>query len=304
VLRDRARLTGWQSPLDRDGWIDPELVADEARFADLCIQSGHKLYFRNALELYGGTDNDVKKGYGQDFTAVNHRLGEMAFALVKARPSFYARWLGTAFVVGVTRMVTNNHLLQYLVVVLGVLLAIRHTGEIIRCLPAGPEESRVQPSPAGNHRLGLSVVVLIAVSFALTNLLQASAGAGRHASYLAPAGAFLPAAAVVVLGVWHTAPVIRRQQAGPAESEPQPLTADNSALGLNFMVLIAVGFGLAKLLQVILVAPPEGRYMAPAGVFLPAVAVAALFTLRGKSRSCQPTPDHAAAVGSRRHSAR
>jgi hypothetical protein len=283
VLEDRARLSGWQSPLDAEGWIDPELVADEAHFADLCIQSGHKLYFRNALKLYGSAENHIRKGYGQDFTTVNHRLAELAVALVRARPWFYAQWLVTAFEVGIVRMVTTNHLFQYLVVGLGVLLGVWHTTEIRRCLRTGPGESKAPPGLPGNSRLGLNIAVLIAVGFALAKFLEAFLAALPEASYLAPAGGFLPAAGVIAMGVWHTGHSRRRRQSGPAGPGAQPNPPATDALGLNITVRIAVSFGLAKLLQVILVAPPEGRYMAPAGVFLPAVAVAALFSL-GHSR--------------------
>src|SRR5262249_30874620 len=83
----------------------------------------------------------------------------------------------------------------------------------------------------------------------------------------------------VLLVVWHMLFIVQRQRAGPPTAGVQPSPVRSHAWELHIMSLIAVSFALAAILQCILAAPPHGRYMAPAGVFLPAVAVVVLFAV-------------------------
>jgi hypothetical protein len=186
-LQERNQLPDWQSPLDDDGWFLPEIVGDESIFASVTQSKSGDLFFAKAVELYG-----------DDLIVVNRKLSEMAIALIKARPSYYAKWLVTATKLGIKRMVTSNPLLTYLALLLGVLMVIWHILYVVHRLRAGPVRGPTAPKPADNYSLELNALVLVAVGFALSSLLLVILVQQPETRYMLPAGIFLPTLLVVL----------------------------------------------------------------------------------------------------------
>jgi hypothetical protein len=100
---------------------------------------------------------------------------------------------------------------------------------------------------------------------------------------------------ILMVGIWHVVYVVQRLRLG-SEMESDPKRFRNYRLELNIMLLIGVSFALARVFQVLLVAPPIGRHMSSAGVFLPTVAAVTLFALGQQTwallfaRAAQPAP--------------
>jgi hypothetical protein len=92
----------------------------------------------------------------------------------------------------------------------------------------------------------------------------------------------------ILVIIWHFLYVVHRLRADPATLPTVPDPAGTYSLELNVMALIALGFALSNLLLVILVAPPELRYMIPAGIFLPTVLVVLLFAVGKQVRALPP----------------
>jgi len=57
----------------------------------------------------------------------------------------------------------------------------------------------------------------------------------------------------------------------------EDIAQENIVAARNLLMLVGLGFALSKLLLVVLLAPPYGRYMDAGGVFLPTVLVAAVW---------------------------
>ncbi len=57
----------------------------------------------------------------------------------------------------------------------------------------------------------------------------------------------------------------------------EDIAQENIVAARNLLMLVGIGFALSKLLLVVLLAPPYGRYMDAGGVFLPTVLVAAVW---------------------------
>ena len=184
TVQERDQQSDWQSPLEEDGWFSRNIVEEEEAFSTILQTKSGDLMRSKATELYG-----------DDWVVVNRKLGEMARALIRARPSYYVKWLVLAARLGARRMVVGDPLLKDLL-------------------------------------------------FLLTGLLA----------------------------VWHTLYVVNRLAGRHMVAETRPAASSDYALALNGMVLAGVGFALASLLQVILVVPPEKRFMCPAGIFLPGIA--------------------------------
>jgi hypothetical protein len=130
---------------------------------------------------------------------IDSRLGEIARALIEARPSFYAHWLRQTFVLGVTRMVSNNYVLRWLAPVLAVLVFVWLTSSIVRRLRTGPVAARARAHAARSYSFELNVTLLLAVSFALAKLLQLILVTAPQDRYVDAAGIFLPSVAVGAL---------------------------------------------------------------------------------------------------------
>jgi hypothetical protein len=92
----------------------------------------------------------------------------------------------------------------------------------------------------------------------------------------------------ILVGFWHFLYVLHRLRIGPVDEQTDLARPRTYFLVLNAMILVAVGFALSSLFLVILVAPPEVRYMRPAGIFLSTVLVVLLFAVGSRVRTLLP----------------
>jgi hypothetical protein len=189
------------------------------------VSSG-RLYLKNAVALYDphAQNRDVIKdgSVGQwidpswDWVTIEQKLSETAVALVKVRPSSYLDWLAAAFRAGAVRIVIVNAAFKYLTALLvvlgGVWLALRVL-QRLRGRDAGAA------GPARGYSLPLTIALLIAVSFALSALLQCILVAPPECRYMAAAGVFLPLVPVVALfAVGGRIRALWTAAGGPAET--------------------------------------------------------------------------------------
>ncbi|MCH7688158.1 MAG: hypothetical protein IH899_16000, partial [Planctomycetes bacterium] len=137
--------------------------------------------------------------YGDDSKLINHRLSQLATAILRAKPQLYALWLAKAFRQGIRMIVT----------------------EFVMNL------------------INLAVVCLL----------------------------------IMVEG-WYVFQRRLLQEDGSDQRLKQ--VSDRYFIPVHVLGAVAVVFAISKLVLVMLVAPPLGRYMDAAGVFLPVVAVAIL----------------------------
>jgi hypothetical protein len=208
VLRDRERLVpNWRLCLDSQGYFRPGFVEYDEGLADTWPLGFYTL--RTAIVLYGdeskekggwsGVWESWTPGSGQDWTVINAKLQGLAVALVKARPGFYANYVVRALKTGIKRLLTSNQLLKYLLLLLGTIAGIWHLVFIVQYLRVGPKIAEVKRGPARDYLWELNVTVLLAVSFALLNLLQVTLVAPPVGRYMSAAGVFLPLVVVVAL---------------------------------------------------------------------------------------------------------
>jgi hypothetical protein len=115
--------------------------------------------------------------------------------------------------------------------------------------------------------------------------LITAARVGFHRGMVGELLRYLLRLLVLLAVLWHVVFVIQRLRLGPAFVAGNVGRSQSYGLELNATMLIALSFALARLLQVILVAPPSDRHMSSAGVFLPTVAVVALFAFGHHIRS-------------------
>jgi hypothetical protein len=188
VLRDLNELPEWKPCVDGEGRFIPSIVDDAGQFGS------------RSIELATIISREAGEGK-EEWVVVNRNLSELGKALIKARPRSYANWLTTAATIGVTRMVTDDPLLKYLAWVLGVLLVIWHVLCVIHFLRAGPTATPPAPRSAVNYSLALTFMTVIAVGFALTNLLLVILVAPPEFRYMKAAGIFLPSVLVVLMFV-------------------------------------------------------------------------------------------------------
>jgi hypothetical protein len=199
VLRDRAQLTDWQPPRDKEGrfHFSVDFVADEKRLTAITWPSAD-LFAENAMKLYGGRGDTANEGYGQDWVAVDRKLAAMTVALIKARPSYYADWLVAAFRAAMySGLITP--LLKYLVRLLIVLVAVWHIVYVSQRLRLGPARLGERIRASGNYYWALNVMMLLAISFALARIVQVILVTCPSERYISPAGVFLPTVAVVAV---------------------------------------------------------------------------------------------------------
>ena len=178
VLQESAAKPEWKSPVDTNGRFDPEIVGDEVLFGEAIVAR---------LGIFESKGQEL---YGENAVLLNQKLAETGKALIRARPRHYVNWLLTAARIGVKRMIALDRLSRRLAPVLAVLLVAWHLVWVWKRLRGSPRLLRGGAGHSGVSLLELNVIILIAVSFALSSLLLVILVAPPEMRYMTPAGVF------------------------------------------------------------------------------------------------------------------
>ncbi len=120
--------------------------------------------------------------------ALDRRLGEIAWAVLKARPAEYLAWVGRGLRQAGILLLTNNLLLGVLALALAALTVAERGRAVWVRLRTGQDV----PITPGNYAVERNVLLLLAVAFAVTKSLQLVLVVPPVARYVDAAGVFLP----------------------------------------------------------------------------------------------------------------
>lgn len=138
--------------------------------------------------------------YGPDPRKTNAGLRKLAFEVIKAKPGYYALWLGKAFWRGsymvVSEIMANP--VYLLLIALAIFTQMRYVFHHLKTAAIAPENARADLFIGGNIMLGVGVVIAITK---ISLVILTSPPIGR---FMDPAGVFLaPAVVVFIADRWH-----------------------------------------------------------------------------------------------------
>ena len=136
--------------------------------------------------------------FGDDPALRNSKLRELAFCIIRARPSYYLIWLAKAFRQGMW-MLTSEFVGHPLYLCLIGVLLLSHARFVGIRLRTKVSRQNNGPVPTDSHFLAFNALLLIAVSFAITKLLLIVLVQPPFGRYMEAAGVFLPTVVVVAI---------------------------------------------------------------------------------------------------------
>lgn len=160
-----------------------------------------KIYVPAAQQLYDG-----------DKQRINSRLSELAIAMVRERPLFYAVWIAKAFCQG-ARLIVAEIVLNPVYLLLLFCLAAAHARHVAQRLRARVE----LPDLDAEYFTTVNSLLLIAVSFAAAKLLLVIVTSPPQGRFMDAAGVFLPTVIAAALANRVERCVLYRREAACGE---------------------------------------------------------------------------------------
>ncbi len=122
---------------------------------------------------------------GDDWPQVDKTLWRFAFAVVAEKPSYYATWLVKAFIRGVY-MIVSEYVMNPVYFLLIFAIGITHAGSVILRKRSGGETGDTDPT----FFIEANALTLIAVSFAMANVLLVIITSPALGRFMDAAGVF------------------------------------------------------------------------------------------------------------------
>jgi hypothetical protein len=167
---------------------------------------------RSTWEVYVPAAQQI---YADDKQQINSRLSELAIAIVRARPGFYAVWLAKAFCQGARLIVAELFLNPVYLLLLICLMAAhaRHVAQRLR--------SRIElPDLDTEYFTTVNSLLLVAISFAAAKLLLVIITTPPQGRFMDAAGVFLPTVAAAALANRVERCLLYRREAAFSDSGP------------------------------------------------------------------------------------
>lgn len=137
--------------------------------------------------------------YGDDSKLINHRLSQLATAILRARPQLYALWLAKAFRQGIGKIVTEFVMNLINLAVVCLLLVAEGWYVFQRRLLQENGIDHLLKQVSDRYFIPMHVLGVVAVVFAISKLVLVMLVAPPFDRYMDAAGIFLPVVAVAIL---------------------------------------------------------------------------------------------------------
>jgi hypothetical protein len=188
LLRDKVleRANEANFEFDRFAWAICDPAAKEV------LQGGEEEEGEEGRREGGENEGGLHK-------AVNAELSKLSVAILKARPWAYLGRAARTFVLALTMTLVNGYALLTILLSALLFLLIWQALSVVYRLREGSAPPEGGPGRGREYSLELAVTMLIAVGFALSNLLVIAPTAAPTTRYTDAAGVFLPTVAVVGL---------------------------------------------------------------------------------------------------------
>ncbi len=172
-------------------------VDDEGKLSTGITEDGY-LFMFHQLHVFHNVATDF---YGDDPILRDRKQMELAWALIRARPGPYLRWVVTALRAAPANLLKWNVVLAALVVLLGLAVLAWHVAYLVRRTRGGPAAIEKVDSASPSYAWELNLILPVALGVAACQMTLVAMTTATVPRYCDTAGIFLPCLAVVALAM-------------------------------------------------------------------------------------------------------
>lgn len=202
-----ATFGPWQAAFDEDGILVPNITDDNG----LYIFAQYDLF-----QLVADTE------FHDDRIAADNKQGQVAAAILRARPSYYAQWVIEALWLTPIRILTAHVVFFYLFWGLVALALVWHLVYVYRWIQGGPEAVAHGPRGGNGYLWELHVMLVLAIPVAAAQAVLVGALIAYLPRYYDTAAVFFPPTAVAAFAAIGARILALVRYTASPEMPPEP----------------------------------------------------------------------------------